>query len=124
MRRAEPHQLTTPALPIFTAHLTEDELADWLPIPFDDIDDPFSVPEPSKGALLRLAAGEYVVLFYGSTSHQLTVEAPEETRDVSRLIQTFFDEVPLPISRVLWHRDGTELPRERVDALPQSVARR
>jgi hypothetical protein len=123
MRRAEPHELKTPARPIFTAHLSEDELAEWLPIPFDTLDDPYAVPEPSKAALVRLAAGEYVVVFYGQISQQLTVEAPESTSDLSRLMHRFFDEVPLPVSRVLWHREGTELP-ERVETLPHTLARR
>lgn len=110
MRRAEPHELTEPAVPVITARLTETELADWLPIRFDSIDDPLQAPEPSLGALAKLDAGGYVVLEYGRDSEQLTVEVPLTTKDHSALLARFFEEVGLPISRILWHREGTRLP--------------
>src|SRR6266542_4312666 len=113
MRRAEPDELTDHAVPAITARVSEKELAQWLPIRFDSIDDPLQAPEPSLGALAQLDAGEYVVLNYGKDSEQLTVELPATTKDASDLLAAFFREVPLPTSRVLWHRRGTRLPKRQ-----------
>jgi hypothetical protein len=113
MRRAEPHELKTRAVPVLTARLSEVELLRWLPVPFDDIEDPLATPEPSKGALIELDNGAYVVVYYGKDSNQLTLEIPETARDSSEVVASFFNEVPLPLSRVLWHRSDTKLPSIR-----------
>ncbi len=110
MRRAKPHELKTNAVPVMTARLSETELSKWVPVPFDEITDPLATPEPSKGALVRLDAGGYVVLYYGKESGQLIVEVPETT-DGSTLVAAFFREVPLPASRVLWHRPDVRIPK-------------
>ena len=115
MRRAEPNELVDPAVPIITARLSEAELARWLPIRFDAIDDPLEAPEPSLGALAQLEAGEYVVLNYGKDSQQLTVEFPVNTPNRTTLLEVFLREVPLPLSRILWHQKGTRLPKRQTD---------
>ncbi len=112
MRRAKPQELRQRAVPVMTAQLSEAELLEWMPVRFDDIDDPLATPEPSKGALVELESGEFVVLFYGKESSQLTLEIPEATADASELVASFFSEVPLPLSRVLWHRADTHLPKQ------------
>ena len=122
MRRAKPHELTTRAVPVMTARLSEAELLKWLPVRFDDIDDPLATPEPSKGALIELESGAYVVVYYGKESNQLTLEIPETTRDSSALVASFFHEVPLPASRVLWHRADTELPKRRRTSVTASTS--
>ena len=111
MRRAKPQELQTRALPVMTARLSEGELLEWLPVHFDEIDDPLATPEPSKGALIQLDSGAYIVVYYGKDSNQLTLEIPETTPDSSALVASFFHEVPLPMSRVLWHRPDTKLPK-------------
>jgi len=93
-----------------TAKLTENELAQWFPISFQETDDPWASPEPSKGALVKLDAGEYVVLDYGKDSSQLTVRIPSSI-DASECLASLFREVPLPRSRVLWRRADARLPR-------------
>ena len=93
-----------------TAKLTEGELTDWFPVSFQEIDDPWAAPEPSKGALVKLDAGEYVVLDYGKDSSQLTVRIPSGI-DASECLASLFREVPLPRSRVLWRRADARLPR-------------
>lgn len=113
MRRARPHELKTRAVPVLTARLSEAELLKWVPVRFDDIDDPLATPEPSKGALIKLETGAYVVVYYGKDSKQLTLEIPETANDSSELVASFLHEVPLPISRVLWHRPDTKLPSVR-----------
>jgi len=115
MRRAKPHELMDPAVPVITAHVSQAELTKWLPIPFDSIDDPLQAPEPSLGALAQLEAGGYVVLTYGKESEQLIVEFPVNTRNRTALLAQFFHEVPMPVSRVLWHQKGTRLPHRTVD---------
>lgn len=121
MRRAEPHELTDPAVPIITARLSKAELTKWLPIRFDAIDDPLQAPEPSLGALAELDAGGYVVLTYGKESEQLIVEFPANTKNRTALLAQFFREVPLPLSRVLWHQKGTRLPQRKTAS--RSVAK-
>ncbi|HYI09302.1 MAG TPA: hypothetical protein VEK57_09535 [Thermoanaerobaculia bacterium] len=106
-----------------TARISEGELLKWMPVDFDDIDDPLATPEPSKGALVELEAGAYVVLYYGKDSSQLTIEIPEKTADVAALIASFLREVPVPISRVLWHRPDTKLPGQRRRSAESSAAR-
>ena|ERR1043165_240749 len=125
MRRAEPHELTSHAVPVITARLSEAELLKWFPIRFDPITDPLQAPEPSLAALVQLDAGGYVVLNYGKDSGQLIVELPVTIRNTSSLIAEFFQEVQLPLSRVLWHRAGTRLPRrDRTNASKGSERKR
>jgi hypothetical protein len=121
MRKAKPHELKTPAVPVLTARLTEAELSKWVPIRFEDIDDPLAVPEPSKGALIKLDDGSYVVLYYGKVSGELTIEVPDTTQDFAALLAAFFLEVPLPSSRVLWRRP--DMTRGRKRERPQREAK-
>lgn len=113
MRRAEPNELMDPAVPVITARLSKAELTEWLPIPFEAIDDPLQAPEPSLGALAQLDAGGYVVLTYGKDSEQLIVEFPVTTRNRTALLTQFFREVPIPLSRILWRQKGTRLPQRQ-----------
>src|SRR5205814_8723913 len=97
---------------IITARMSEAELTKWFPVRFDEINDPLAAAEPSKGALVQLKSGTYVVLFYGKESKQLIVEMPEPTKDPSSFLDAFFKEVPVPRSRVLWHRAGVKVPKQ------------
>jgi hypothetical protein len=110
MRRAKANELAERAFPVLTAHLSEAELEKWFPIPFDEINDPLAAPEPSLGALVSLDAGEYVVLDYGKESNQLIVRIPA-TVDASSFLKSFFSEIPMPRSRVLWRRADAKLPK-------------
>ena len=110
MRTANPSELLENAFPVMTAQLSEVELTRWFPIHFEEISDPWAAPEPSKGALVRLDAGEYVVLDYGKDSKQLTVRIPSAL-DASTCLASLFREVPLPRSRILWRRADVRLPR-------------
>ena len=115
MRAAKPRELRTHASPVLTARLSETELRKWFPVSFQAITDPEATPEPSKGALIKLDAGYLVVLYFGEISKQLIVEIPASV-DPSELLAAFFHEVPLPRSRVLWHRAGAKLPALRRSA--------
>jgi hypothetical protein len=110
MRAAKPDELQEHALPVMTARISDAELAKWFPVAFETITDPWATPEPSKGALVKLDAGEYFVLYFGEDSKQLTLRIPPSV-DASIFLMSFFREVPLPRSRVLWRRPGTRLPR-------------
>jgi hypothetical protein len=110
MRRAKPDELTESAFPVLTARLSEAELGKWFPIAFDEVNDPWAAPEPSLGALVSLNAGEYVVLDYGRESNQLIVRIPANL-DASSFLVSFFREIPLPRTRVLWRRADAKLPR-------------
>jgi hypothetical protein len=110
VRAATPDELNENAFPVMTAKVTEGELTDWFPISFQEIDDPWAAPEPSKGALVKLDAGEYLVLDYGKDSSQLTIRIPAGI-DASECLASLFREVPLPRSRVMWRRADARLPR-------------
>lgn len=110
MRTAKPIELKENAFPVMTAKLSEVELTRWFPVAFQEISDPWAAPEPSKGALVKLDAGEYVVLDYGKDSKQLTVRIPSAL-DASACLASLFREVPLPRSRILWRRADVRLPR-------------
>src|ERR1044071_4573361 len=112
MRLAEPHELTSPAVPVLAAHLSEDELSRLVPIRFKDITDPLETREPAKGALVQLETGGYVVLLYGCSSNELSVELPN-VRNLTRSVAEFLREVQLPLSRVFWHRPDVELRQPR-----------
>ncbi len=93
-----------------TAELSEVELMKWFPVSFQEISDPWAAPEPSKGALIKLDAGEYVVLDYGKESRQLTVRIPTAL-DASECLASLFREAPIPRSRILWRRADVRLPK-------------
>src|SRR5258705_12656090 len=109
MRAATPNELTTAAFPVITARVSEEELSRWFPVEFEEITDPEATPEPTKGALVKLAGGPHFVLYWGEVSNQLTVQIPR-TADASPFLAAFFLEVPLPKSRILWRRAEAELP--------------
>jgi hypothetical protein len=118
MRTADPSELTTPAIPVLAARLSETELSRLVPVQFKDmqfkdITDPEQTREPAKAALIRLDSGAYVVLFYGRESKELTVEFPSNA-DLERSVLAFLQEVRLPLSRVFWHR-----PEVSVAPLPE-----
>ena len=110
MRTAKPNELRENAFPVMTAELSEVELTKWFPVSFHEISDPWAAPEPSKGALIKLDAGEYVVLDYGKESRQLTVRIPTAL-DASACLASLFREVPIPRSRILWRRADVRLPK-------------
>lgn len=110
MRRARPTELNEQAFPVITARLSEAELSEWFPVAFDEINDPWAAPEPSLGALVSLDAGEYVVLDYGRESNQLIVRIPANL-NATTFLASFFREIPMPRTRVLWRREDAKLPR-------------
>lgn len=109
MRTAKPSELTEHAVPVLAARMTESELSDWIPVKFQDINDPEATAEPAKGALIKLAAGPFVVLFYGKESGRLVLELPPSD-NVAANLRSFFDEVPIPSSRITWHRPDIQFP--------------
>ena len=109
MQVAKPEELTSYALPVLTAQVSDAEMAEWFPVPFEQIENPEATPEPSMGALLRLSNGELFVVYFGRVSKQLTLRLPP-TGDESAFVESFLREVPLPLSRVTWHRPDVALP--------------
>ena len=110
MRGANPNELETHAYPVLTAAISEAELARWFPVAFQHITDPQEAPEPSKAALIKLDAGDYVVLSYGELSNQLMLRIPTST-DAATFMDALFREVPLPRARIIWRRQDARLPR-------------
>ena len=110
MRLAKPEELKTHAYPVMTAAISEAELSKWFPVTFQDVTDPQEVAEPSKAALVQLAAGSYLVILYGKLSNQLMLRIPTSV-DPSFFMTAFFREVPLPRGRIVWRRQDAKLPR-------------
>lgn len=110
MRRAKPDELNEQAFPVMTAQLSEAELGAWFPVAFDEINDPWAAPEPSLGALVSLAAGEYAVLDYGRDSNQLIVRIPTSI-DATSFLASFLREIPMPRARIIWRREDAKLPK-------------
>ena len=110
MRAASPDELRENAFPVMTARISEAELEHWFPVPFQEITDSWATLEPSRGALIKLNAGDYVVLYWGRDSEELTVRIPAHV-EPSNFLAAFLSEVPIPRSRVSWRRPGTHLPR-------------
>ena len=126
MRAAKPDELRENAFPVMTARMTEAELERWFPVPFQEITDPWAVLEPTRGALIKLNAGEYGVLYWGRDTQELTVRIPASI-EPSAFLASFFREVPVPRSRVSWRRPGTRLPRNvaaKNVAIPARATRR
>jgi hypothetical protein len=103
MRGARPEELKHAANPMLTARLSESELAEWFPVAFEEITDPWATPEPSKGALIRLDSGEYIVIYWGYDSSELTVEIPNVIPD-KHVLASLLREVPQLKPRILWQR--------------------
>jgi transcriptional regulator of arginine metabolism len=110
MRPAARDELRRYAIPLFVAKISESELGKWFPVRFHDIADPQATREPALGALARLDAGQYFVIYYGKVSSELTVRIPR-SENASAFLRAFLSEVPSLGSRVIWHRKGVRLPR-------------
>lgn len=122
MRIAQADELQVNALPVLSAQISESELSKWFPFKLHRLTHPQEVAEPSKAALIRLDTGDYFVLFWGEISNQMILRIPEAT-NASKFLSAFFKEVPLPRTRVLWHRSDARLPRQ-VAAKEVSLPRR
>lgn len=110
MRAGNPDELTVQALPVLSARVSEAELSEWFPVPFQRITDPQEAAEPSKAALIQLDEGEFFVLSWGELSKQIVLRIPPAT-DPSRFLDSLFREVPLPRTRIVWRRRDARLPR-------------
>lgn len=126
MRAAKPNELKTHAYPVLAAAISDEELAKWFPVPFQDITDPQEAAEPSKAALIKLDAGDYFVLYYGQLSNQLTLRIPTSV-NASAFLGSLFQEVPLPRARIVWRRQDAHLPKHiaaKTVAAPRTVGPR
>ena len=121
MRVGKPSELRVPAFPLLTASISEAELAKWFPVPLHHITHPQETAEPSKAALIRLDQGEYFVLYWGEWSKQLKLEIPSATNP-SQFLDSFFREVPLPRTRIIWRRQDARLPRIAAKRISASIA--
>ena len=96
---------------MLAAELTDAEVESLLPLPMREVDDPEATAEPGKGALIKLAGRPFVVVFFGRESHRLVVEVPRSA-DAAADVRSFLAEVPIPRSKIVWHREDVELPAE------------
>ncbi len=114
MHRARPEELQTEAVPALTARLSESALAKLFPVKMEEMDS-WDEPEPSKGALIQLESGHYLVVIYGKETQTTEILVPEGT-NVTTGIEALLAEVPLSPKSILWRRDaarGTAAPKPR-----------
>ena len=104
MRRADPQELREDARPALFLSLSENRLSELFPVPFSSME---SEAEPSKGALVQLASGGYVVVAYGTVTRRATLSLPISA-DVHDAIEALLREVALQPSEILW---TVEAPR-------------
>jgi hypothetical protein len=86
------------------------------PVTMEEMD-PFSEPEPSQGALVRLEDGRCVVVIYGKETGTLKVLVPEGA-DPTEEISAFLAEVPISSRAITWRVDAPSVapakaPRSR-----------
>ena len=110
MRVAKPDELLSHAYPVLAAAISEAELSQWFPVPFQRITDSQEVAEPSKAALVKLDVGDTFVVYYGELSSQLMLRIPTSV-DATVFLGSLLAEVPLPRARILWRRQDARLPR-------------
>lgn len=123
MRSADPNELQTHAYPVMTAAISEAELTEWFPVRFQHVTDPQEAAEPSRAALVRLDTDECFALIYGELSNQIMLRIPTSV-DAAAFMRSFFREVPLPTSRIIWRRQDAQLPRQVAANVVQAPRRK
>lgn len=108
MRRADPEELREDVRPGLLLSVSEDRLRELFPVGFTALA-PAAEPEPSKGALVRLGSGHYVVVVYGTVTERATVSFPVSA-DVHRVMDALLGEVPLQSSEIVWTAEA-DAPR-------------
>lgn len=103
MRRAESHELNAKVVPVLSATLSKKDVEKLFPVRFDEMD-PFSEPEPSRGALVQLESGPFAVVVWGESTGNLTVSLPEKT-DTGKVIAALLAEAPLSAKAITWRVD-------------------
>lgn len=116
MKREVAGALRKEAVPVLRARLTEPELARLFPVSFEGLD-PWSMPEPSKGALIRLKSGRLAVVTYGTMSHTLELSLPKGS-DAGRGIEDILSEVPIKPEAIQWRKDRLTVPQSLSTANP------
>ncbi|MEK6373499.1 MAG: hypothetical protein AABO58_12475 [Acidobacteriota bacterium] len=119
MRYAQPHELKGNVVPVLQLHLSEKQFERMFPVRTVGID-ALAAAEPSKGALIRLESGSYVVVTYGEITHRVTVEVPQNA-DARTVVRELFEEVDIPGSAIEWIRENVKpRPRRRPKAVERS----
>jgi hypothetical protein len=111
MRRAEPSELNAKVVPVLAATLSKKDVERLFPVRFDDMD-PFSEPEPSKGALVQLKSGPFAVVVWGKSTGNLTVSLPEKA-DTGKVIAALLAEAPVSSKAITWRLDVPAPKRAR-----------
>jgi hypothetical protein len=96
---------STPELAL-VVHVPASEIGRVVPVPLERLD-PFTEPEPSRGATIELANGRQLVVIYGEVTGRLSVHAGLDSQEA---IDDFLRETHLPDSAVIWRR-----PRVRIE---------
>jgi hypothetical protein len=122
MRYAQPHELKGNVVPVLQLHLSEKQFEHMFPVRTVGID-ALAAAEPSKGALIRLESGSYVVVTYGEITHRVTVEVPQDA-DARTVVRELFAEVDVPGSAIEWNRENVKpRPRRRPKAVDRPEKR-
>lgn len=112
MRYAQPSELTENVVPVLQLRLSERQFDAMFPVKTVDLD-PLAAPEPSRGALIQLDSGSYVVVTYGEVTHLAVVEVPRSAH-APKVIRELFSEIDVPSSVIEWNVVGVKPPAKRL----------
>ena len=102
MRYARPTELTEAVVPVLQLRLSEQEFDELFPVKTVSLD-PLAAAEPSRGALIRLDSGSYVVVTYGEITQRALVEVPGSA-DAPNVVRELLSEVDVPSTAIEWNR--------------------
>jgi hypothetical protein len=108
MKTAPAEALVDDVRPSLIVRMRPDELNRLFPIQLVDLD-PLAAPEPSRGALLRLASGRMVVIEYGMVTSRLTVSVPTYA-NIAETLLDLMNEAQIDMDAVEWITDEIEMP--------------
>src|SRR5262245_24521382 len=100
MRYAQPNELTEDVVPVLQLRLSDQAFDTLFPVKTVNLA-PLAAPEPSRGALIRLDSGSYVVVTYGQVTHRALVEVPGSA-DAPNVVQELLSEIDMPTSAIEW----------------------
>ena len=100
MRRARPDELNEDAIPVLVLQLSESRLQQLFPVRLSAVE-PFAEAEPSRGALVQLKGGSYLIVMFGEITHRATLSLPVSAA-IDKAVTEILDEIPIQSAEVAW----------------------
>src|SRR5947209_20608103 len=106
MRAARPDELTENVVPVLRLRLSRKQFERFFPVRTVALD-PLAAPEPSRGALIRLDSGSYIVVTYGEETQRAIIEVAQSANP-SHVVSELLSEVSVSRSAIEWRRDSLD----------------